>query len=180
MLHDQQQVGVSRVLGDDHYKQMPRTRLTVGVTLLRTLTAQWPWVPSTGQNLKPFTTGNSDVLFSSGTKNPKQTNTKNIITPSIRRSQNLHVSLYIITKYTVCLIYGKDYKRRFLNKQLNFTLFLPKSSFLRVAGHVIYNFLSPYLTIGFQCYCYLNLYRVVYIDHYRTAVSKCGRIHTCT
>ena len=29
-----------RVLGDVHYKQMPR--VTVGVARLRTLTAQWP------------------------------------------------------------------------------------------------------------------------------------------
>ena len=32
----------------------------VGVARLRTLTAQWPWVPSIGQNLLPFT-GNGDV-----------------------------------------------------------------------------------------------------------------------
>ena len=43
----------SRVLGDDHYKLM--SCVTVDVARQRTLTAQWPWVPSKGQNLQPFT-----------------------------------------------------------------------------------------------------------------------------
>ena len=34
--------------------------LPVGVALLRTLTAQWPYVPSIGQSLQPFT-GNGDA-----------------------------------------------------------------------------------------------------------------------
>ena len=51
-------VRVSRVLGDDHYKRMPR--VTVGVARWRTLTAQWPEVPSKGQNLQPFN-GNGDL-----------------------------------------------------------------------------------------------------------------------
>ena len=36
-----------------YYKQMPC--VTVGVACLRTLSAQWPWGPSIGQNLQPFT-----------------------------------------------------------------------------------------------------------------------------
>ena len=38
------------------------SRVTVGVARLRTLTTQWPWVPSihVGQNLQPFT-GNDDL-----------------------------------------------------------------------------------------------------------------------
>ena len=39
-----QKVWVLRVLVDDYYKHMPR--VTVDVARLRTLTAQWPWVPS--------------------------------------------------------------------------------------------------------------------------------------
>ena len=35
-------------------------RVTVGVALQKTLTAQWPEVPSIGQILQPFT-GNGDV-----------------------------------------------------------------------------------------------------------------------
>ena len=38
-----QQVWVSRVLGDDHYKWM--SRVTVGVTRWRIINAQWPSVP---------------------------------------------------------------------------------------------------------------------------------------
>ena len=53
-----QWVWVSRVLGKDHYKWM--SRFTVDVARLRTLTAQWPRVPSIGQNLQPFT-GNIDI-----------------------------------------------------------------------------------------------------------------------
>ena len=48
-----QQVGVWRFLWNDHYKRIPR--VTVG-----NLTAQWSWVPSISQSLKPFT-DNSDV-----------------------------------------------------------------------------------------------------------------------
>ena len=43
---------VSRVLRDDHHKQIPR--VTVSVARYRTLTAQLPWVPSKGQNLHPI------------------------------------------------------------------------------------------------------------------------------
>ena len=46
------------VIGDDHYKRMPR--FIVVVARYRTLTAQWSWVPSIGQNLQAFT-GNGDV-----------------------------------------------------------------------------------------------------------------------
>ena len=70
-----QYVRVSRVLGDDHYKRMPRD--IVGVSRSRTLTAQWPKVPSIGYHLQPFT-GNGDVSkwenFRVGRKTPnKQT-----------------------------------------------------------------------------------------------------------
>ena len=58
LLKARQKVWVSWVLGDDHYKRIPL--VTVGVTRKRTLTAQWPWVPSIGQNLQPIT-GNGDV-----------------------------------------------------------------------------------------------------------------------
>ena len=51
---------VSRILEDDHYTQIHR--VTVGVARLRTLTAQWPGVPSIGQNLQPFT-GYSEILY---------------------------------------------------------------------------------------------------------------------
>ena len=47
-------MGVSRVLGDEQYKRMPRV---TGVARERTLTAQWP---SLSQNLQPFT-GYGDV-----------------------------------------------------------------------------------------------------------------------
>ena len=57
LLNARQQVWVSRVLGDDHYKRM--SRVTVGLARLRTLTARCPWMPSIGQNLQPFT-GNGD------------------------------------------------------------------------------------------------------------------------
>ena len=59
LLNARQQVRVSRVLGDDHYKWMP---LVTGVTHQRTLklNAQWPLVLSIGQNLQPFS-GNGDV-----------------------------------------------------------------------------------------------------------------------
>ena len=43
-------------------------RVTVGVARKRTLTAQWLWEPSIGQNLHPFT-GNGDVSMS--VKNPQ-------------------------------------------------------------------------------------------------------------
>ena len=45
----QQQMWVSRVLGDDHYTGLGR--VTVNVARLRTLTSQYPWVPSIGQIL---------------------------------------------------------------------------------------------------------------------------------
>ena len=44
--------------GDDYCKRMPR--VTVGVARKRILTAQWPGVPSKGQNLQPFN-GNDEV-----------------------------------------------------------------------------------------------------------------------
>ena len=40
------------------------------VALQRTLTAQWPWLPSIGQNLRSFT-GNGDVSIWVGRKTPK-------------------------------------------------------------------------------------------------------------
>ena len=40
---------VSLVLKCHHFKQMPRV---TGVARWRTLNAQWPWVPSLGQNFK--------------------------------------------------------------------------------------------------------------------------------
>ena len=44
-----EQVSVSRVLGDGHYKGF--ALVTVDVARYRTLTAQWPPVPSLGQSL---------------------------------------------------------------------------------------------------------------------------------
>ena len=41
------------VLGDDHYKLMPR--VTASVASLRTLSAPWLYMPSIGQNLQPLT-----------------------------------------------------------------------------------------------------------------------------
>ena len=52
-------VWVSRVVGDDYYKQMPRVTCRVIVTRYRTPIARWPWVPSKGQHLQPFN-GNGD------------------------------------------------------------------------------------------------------------------------
>ena len=49
-------------------------RVTVGVARLRALTAQWPWVPSIGQNLQPFTCNCDVSIFSCGMINLKQTN----------------------------------------------------------------------------------------------------------
>ena len=43
---------MSRVLGDDHSKRMPR--VTVGVARWKALTTQWPWVLSIGQHLLPI------------------------------------------------------------------------------------------------------------------------------
>ena len=51
---------VSRVFRDDHYKRM--SRFTVNVARLNAITAQWPEVPSIGQNLQPFT-GNGEVIL---------------------------------------------------------------------------------------------------------------------
>ena len=58
LLNARQQVWVSRFLGDDHNIQA--SRFKVGVARLRSVTAQWPCVPSIGQHLQPFT-GNGDV-----------------------------------------------------------------------------------------------------------------------
>ena len=52
------QVWVSQILGDDHFKRMPR--VTISVARWRTLTAQIPWMPSICQKLKPLT-GYGDV-----------------------------------------------------------------------------------------------------------------------
>ena len=76
LLKAPQQLWVSHVLRDDHYKQMPC--ITVGVAHSWILTAPWLWVPSIGQNLQPFN-GNGDFSmsekFSSGMKKTKkQTN----------------------------------------------------------------------------------------------------------
>ena len=51
-------VCVSLVLGDEHYKRM--SRVTVGVARKRTLTVEWPLLPSTDQILQPFT-GKDDI-----------------------------------------------------------------------------------------------------------------------
>ena len=75
LLNAQQYLRVSRVLKDDHYERM--SCVTVGVARLRTLTAQWPWVLSKGQNLQPFTVNGDfsyEWKFSNGMINPKQTN----------------------------------------------------------------------------------------------------------
>ena len=89
-------VEVSGVLGDDHYTRIPH--VTVDVARWRTLTAQWPWVPSIGQNLQPFT-GNGYVSmsekFSSGRitppppKKPHQIYTY-LMTPLLDRSKALY------------------------------------------------------------------------------------------
>ena len=44
---------VSRVLGNYHYQRM--SLVTVGVARERTSNAQWPWEPSIGHNVQPFT-----------------------------------------------------------------------------------------------------------------------------
>ena len=54
----EQQVRVSRIQGDDRYKR--KFPVKESVARSRTLTAQWPWMPSMGQNVKPFI-GNGDV-----------------------------------------------------------------------------------------------------------------------
>ena len=75
LLKAPQQLWVSHVLRDDHYKQMPC--ITVGVAHSWILTAPWLWVPSIGQNLHPFK-GNGDFSmsekFSSGMKKKQKTN----------------------------------------------------------------------------------------------------------
>ena len=81
MINARQSVRVSRDLGDDHYKRIPC--VTVGVACQRNLTAQWPWVPSIGQNLQPFT-GNGDVSIwvtnsRVGPKSPKNKETNIIV-----------------------------------------------------------------------------------------------------
>ena len=58
LLNARQQVRVSRVPGDVHFKQMSRG--TVCVTRKRTVTSQWPRVPSIGQHFQPFI-GNGNV-----------------------------------------------------------------------------------------------------------------------
>ena len=96
MLNARQQVWVSRVLWDDHYKRMPL--VTVGVARWRTFTDQWPWVLNIGQNLQTFTC-NGDVSI--WVKNSwvgwkitnKQTNTLGAPTPFKQRGQrymNMH------------------------------------------------------------------------------------------
>ena len=40
------------------------TSLQRGVACLRTVTAQWPRVPSIGQNLKPYTSNGNVSMFS--------------------------------------------------------------------------------------------------------------------
>ena len=72
-----QQVWMSRVLRDDHYKQI--ICITVGVARYRTLNAQWPHVLSTG--LKPLTS-NSDVFI--WVKNSQ----KHDIKPEINKQPN--------------------------------------------------------------------------------------------
>ena len=68
-----QQVWMSRVLRDDHYKTIPR------VTVIRCGTLKNPncsiaiWVSSICQNLQLFTSNGEISIFSSGTKNSKQT-----------------------------------------------------------------------------------------------------------
>ena len=54
-------------------------------------------------------------------------------------------SLVIFTIYLVCLIHAPD-ERRFLKKDINFTLPPTKKKPLGLEGHEIYNFLSPYPT----------------------------------
>ena len=50
--------------------------------------------------------------------------------------------LVIITIHLFCLNHFPEYKRRFLKKYINFTLFTPKIHTLWLRGHGIYNFLS--------------------------------------
>ena len=59
-------VGCSNISSDrPKSKRMPH--VTVGCLSYRSLTAQWPCVPSVGQNLQPFT-DNVSEKFSSRTK----------------------------------------------------------------------------------------------------------------
>ena len=60
---------MSGVVGDDHYKQMPRD--TVGVTRYRTLTAldQWPWVMGIHDIFLQFLAGNG--VFRMSEKNSR-------------------------------------------------------------------------------------------------------------
>ena len=54
--------GVSvTVLGDDHYKRLPR--VTVVVARYRTLTTQLPREPSVGHYLQPFTGNVEEIIF---------------------------------------------------------------------------------------------------------------------
>ena len=84
---------VLRVLGDDHYKRMPS--VTISGARKRTLTAQWPWVLTIGQNLQGFT-DNGDISIS--VKNSRvgwKTNihvhwSKEHISYTINRAYNLH------------------------------------------------------------------------------------------
>ena len=73
---------VSQVPGDDHYKRM--TCVIVGVARWRILTAQWPWVPSIGQNLKSFI-GNDDISkFVKNSRVGRKTTNKQILSRTIR------------------------------------------------------------------------------------------------
>ena len=57
----------------------------------RTLGASWPWVPSIGQNLQPFT-GNNDVSISYSVKNSlvgqKPTNRKTNLIETVAEEFN--------------------------------------------------------------------------------------------
>ena len=57
LLNARQQVRVSQVLRVSHCRRMPRVIVSLAT---RTLTAQWPLVPSIGKHLQHFT-GNGDV-----------------------------------------------------------------------------------------------------------------------
>ena len=72
---------MSQVPGDDHYKRM--TCVTVGVARWRILTAQWPWVPSIGQNLKSFI-GNDDISKVKNSRVERKNTNKQIQSRTIR------------------------------------------------------------------------------------------------
>ena len=101
LLNAQQQVWVSRVLGNGHYKCF--FCFTVGAARQRILIAQWPWVPSIGQNFQPFT-GNGDVSILEWDGHP-QTN-QTTLPVSWKAVSTKNKDMYIIWKFGREIIYN--------------------------------------------------------------------------